>query len=60
VGADGMVLGVLDPSGYNREELRDESVSHESKKIRPLEEKESFRWLETLDGVRRIFPKGSK
>jgi hypothetical protein len=49
VTADGLVLGVLDQSSYNREEPRDESASHESKKTRSIEEKESFRWVETLE-----------
>jgi hypothetical protein len=49
VTADGLVLGVLDQSGYNREEPKDESASHDGKKTRPIEEKESFRWLETLE-----------
>jgi hypothetical protein len=46
---DGLVLGVLDQSGYNREEAKDETAGHESKKVRPIEERERFRWLETLD-----------
>jgi hypothetical protein len=47
----GTILAVQDTTGvnYNREESRDGSASHESKKIRPIEEKESFRWLETLE-----------
>jgi hypothetical protein len=48
VSCDGLVLGVLDQSGYNRKEPKDESASHSRKKLRPIEEKESFRWLETL------------
>jgi hypothetical protein len=44
VSADGLVLGVLDQSNYNRSEPKDESATHDSKKIRPIEEKESFRW----------------
>jgi hypothetical protein len=40
-----MVRNGLDQSGYNREEVKDESSSHESKKVRPIEEKESFRSL---------------
>ncbi|MDR1985679.1 MAG: hypothetical protein LBP88_01750, partial [Treponema sp.] len=49
VSDDGLVLGVLDQSHYNGEESRDESASHESKKTRPIEEKERFRWQETLE-----------
>jgi hypothetical protein len=49
VARDGLALGVLDQSGYNRSEPKDETASHESKKIRPIEEKGSFRWLERLE-----------
>jgi hypothetical protein len=35
VTCDGLVLGVLDQTGYNREEAKDESASHESKKVHP-------------------------
>ncbi|MDR2632630.1 MAG: IS4 family transposase [Treponema sp.] len=60
VTSDGLVLGVLDQAGYNREEPRDESASHESKKVRPIEEKESFRWLETLERSTADIPEGVK
>jgi hypothetical protein len=36
VTAEGLVLGVLDQSSYNRPEAKDESATHESKKIRPI------------------------
>ena len=49
VSADGLVLGLLDQSDYNRAEPKDETASHDSKKTRPIEDKESFRWLETLE-----------
>jgi hypothetical protein len=58
VSADGLVLGVLDQSSYNRAEPRDETASHESKKVRPIEEKESFRWLETLERSATDIPEG--
>ena len=44
VSADGLVLGVLDQSDYNRSGPKDESAAHDGKKTRPIEEKESFRW----------------
>ena len=46
---EGLVLGVLDQSSYNREQAKDDSRTRESKKTRPIEEKESFRWLATLE-----------
>jgi hypothetical protein len=60
VTCDGLVWGVLDQSRYNREEPKDESASHESKKIRPIEEKESFRWLESLERSTADIPCGVK
>ncbi|MDR1105458.1 MAG: IS4 family transposase [Treponema sp.] len=58
VTSDGLVLGVLDQSGYNRSEAKDESASHDSKKVRPIEEKESWRWLETLERSTADIPEG--
>jgi hypothetical protein len=56
---DGLVLGVLDQSSYNRPEAKDETASHESKKVRPIEEKERFRWLETLERSTADIPCGA-
>jgi hypothetical protein len=58
VTSDGLVLGVLDQSGYNRPEAKDETASHDSKKTRPIEEKERFRWLETLEKSTEDIPEG--
>ncbi|MDR2210893.1 MAG: hypothetical protein LBO65_05410, partial [Spirochaetaceae bacterium] len=58
VTADGLVLAVLDQSSYNRSEAKDGTASHESKKVRPIEEKESFRWLETLERSTADIPRG--
>ena len=48
VTVDGLVLGVLAQSSYNREQPKDTTLTHDSKKARALEEKESFRWIQTL------------
>ena len=48
VTASGLVLGVLDQIPYNWEEAQDENRTHESRKVRPLEEKESYRRVKTL------------
>jgi len=49
VSVEGLPLGLLDQSSYNREQAKDDSRSHESKKVRALEEKESYRWVKTLE-----------
>jgi hypothetical protein len=41
---DGLVLGVLDQSGYNWKEPKDEPAGRGNRKARPIEEKENFRW----------------
>ncbi|MDR0629578.1 MAG: IS4 family transposase [Treponema sp.] len=60
VTGDGLVLGLLDQSSYNRPEPKDETRSHESKKVRLIEEKESVRWLETLERSTQDIPEGIK
>jgi hypothetical protein len=58
VTGDGLVLGVLDQSSCNRPEAKDEPASHDRKKVRPTEEKESWRWLETLKRSTADIPGG--
>jgi hypothetical protein len=58
--ADGEVLEGLDRSSSKRPEAKDESASHERKKQRSIEEKESFRWLETLERSTAALPAGVK
>jgi hypothetical protein len=60
VSTDGLVLGVLDQSGYNRPEPKDESESRDKKRTRPIEEKESYRWLETMENSTVNIPDGVK
>ena len=49
VTTDGLTLGLLDQRAYNREQAKDDSRTHNSKKTRALEEKESYRWVETFE-----------
>jgi hypothetical protein len=56
VTVEGLVLGVLDQTSYNRAQAKDESRSHESKKVRALEEKESFRWVKALETSTACIP----
>jgi hypothetical protein len=45
---DGSALGVLGQSPYNRKQPAGSARAHESKKVRLLEEKESYRRMQTL------------
>ena len=45
---DGIPLGLLAQSSVTREENNSRGQSREDKRARPIEEKESFRWLETM------------
>ena len=57
---DGLVLGVLDQTGYNRKEPKNETLTREEQKNRPIEEKESSRRLETMETVSGSIPSGTK
>jgi hypothetical protein len=57
---DGLVLGALDQRGYNRPEPRNETLTREQQKNRPIEEKESNRWLKTMETVSGNIPLGTK
>ena len=48
VTVEGLVLGILAQSSYNRAQPNNNARTHDSKKVRLLEEKESFRWIQTL------------
>jgi hypothetical protein len=39
---DGLVLGALDQTGYNREELKNETLTRERQKNRPIEARNFF------------------
>jgi hypothetical protein len=58
VTTDGIVLGILDQSAYTRENKKDENSTHDAKKMRPTEEKESYRWLSTTETGNKDIPEG--
>jgi hypothetical protein len=60
VTASGLALGVLDQKPHNREDAQDESRTHESRKVRPPEEKESYRRVQTLGESATGIPQGVK
>jgi hypothetical protein len=60
VTTDGLVLGLLDQTSYNRTQAKDDTRTHESKKVRALEEKESFRWVGSLEAGTASLPEGVK
>jgi len=46
---EGLSLGLLSQTSWTREIRSDTSASKDKKKERPIEEKESYRWLETME-----------
>jgi hypothetical protein len=60
VSEEGLVLGLLDQMSYTRKEAKDRRGSHDSKKSRDLEEKESYRWVKTLERSRETKEEGVK
>ena len=55
----GVPIGLLSQSVTTREESKSEK-SHHEKRIRPIEEKESYRWLETMETASANAPVGAK
>jgi len=53
----GLPFGLLDQTYESRQESKSPLTKAE-KAARPIEEKESFRWIETLRGVTEIAPEG--
>jgi hypothetical protein len=58
VTGDGQMLGLLDQSSSNRKNAKNEPASHDVNKIIPREEKESFRWLKTMERSTANIPEG--
>ena len=52
----GISLGLLAQSAITRKERNSAGKSHHEKRNRPIEEKESYRWLETIQTAARNAP----
>lgn len=52
----GIPLGILYQETNTRETRKDDSETKEQKKARPIEEKESFRWLKTMKEIHKRVP----
>ena len=60
VTTEGLVLGLLDQTSYNREQPNNNIRTHDSKKVRLLEDKESYRWVKTFETSTAGLPEGVK
>ena len=56
---EGLPLGIAGQSYYTREENKDKRTSHQ-KQSSPIEEKESFRWIEMMRETIEKFPKNAE
>ena len=52
----GIPLGLLYQETYTRESRRDDSGTKEEKRSRPIEEKETYRWIRTLEETHQRVP----
>ena len=56
----GIPLGILYQETNTRETRKDDSETKEQKKARPIEEKESSRWLKTMNETQKRVPEGMR
>ena len=53
---NGLPIGMVHQEALTREKRKDSTKTREEKKVRPIEEKEGFRWMNTLRQVNKIIP----
>lgn len=56
----GIPLGILHQQYNTRESAKDTSQTKEQKRLRPIEEKEDYRWIQTIQKSRDYIPEGVK
>ena len=54
----GIPLGLLYQEANTRETRKDDSETKEQKRSKPIEEKESYRWIHTLNETHQRVPEG--
>lgn len=54
---NGLVLGLLHQEYFTRKQIKNTSETHEQRKRKPIEEKESFKWISTLRKCNENLPK---
>jgi len=57
---DGIPLGILAQNVITRTENNSEQRTHQEKRMRPIEEKESYRWLDTMQMATANAPKQAR
>jgi hypothetical protein len=55
---EGLPLGILHQQSITREKRKDDSKTKDQKRYHPIEEKESYRWLTTMEKVSEYLPIG--
>ena len=58
VTVEGLTLGLLAQSSFNREQSNNHTLTSDGKKRRALTEKESYRWIQTLGASTLELPQG--
>lgn len=52
----GLPVGIIHQEAFTRKKRKDNTATKEEKKARPVEEKEGFRWINTLRQANNIIP----
>jgi hypothetical protein len=57
---EGLPLGILHQQSITREKKKDDSKTKAQKRYHPIEEKESYRWLQTMEKAGEFIPAGTR
>lgn len=54
----GLPVGIIHQEAFTRKKHKDDTATKEEKKTHPIEEKEGFRWINTLRQANNLIPDG--